>query len=67
MKYLAVYAGQMFALNAGDVNIGPGILDTSTGRFHRRPEYTDLDVADTCRWLNGNPNVVNAAYRFRSG
>lgn len=52
MRYQAVYARHLFALGSGPANLGPGILDTTTGKFHARPEYSDTDVADTCRWLN---------------
>lgn len=61
MRYRAIYTGQIFSDNIGPI-VGPAILDTESGRAYGRPDYSDMDVADTCRWLNGEHNVLNATY-----
>lgn len=30
----------------------PGIWDAQAGLFFSRPDYSDIDLASVCRWLN---------------
>ena len=49
---------------------GPGIIAMDDarqrGKFHGRPDYNDIEIAATCRWLNerekGYPTVYDIDY-----
>jgi hypothetical protein len=45
---------------------GPGIIAMDDarqrGRFHSRPNYCDVDIAATCRWLNERENGYPTVY-----
>jgi hypothetical protein len=66
MRYEAVYSNR-----AGRCPHPPvvGIVDNRTGRFHPRPEYSDLELGATCRWLNGRDDrgIVHNLSAHREG
>lgn len=47
---------------------GPGVVEFDDkhkrGRFHARPDYTDVEIAGLCRWLNERDKGYPTVYPF---
>jgi hypothetical protein len=47
-----IYSGRRVPVGLNSSQRGPAIIDHRTSRIFKRPDYSDIDLASVCRWLN---------------